>query len=341
METDMKRRVIISAAGLVAAVPSLWAQTTTRRAASARAALPAKLTFGLITPRSVEVTLKNWNPFIERMAAAAGVPISAQTYPTAGELVKDFIDGKVDLAWLGNAGALEIVEAGKGSVFAVKVNQGKTSYRSVLITHRDSALRTLEDVQRKAPQLVFGDGDPKSVSGHIVPTYFAFVKKGINEPEKAFKEIRRASHEANLQATVRREVDVATNNTTELDNLRTKSPEQAGLIRVVWESPDIPESPMVWSNSLPAALKARIAGFTERFGASDPEEKGILWNIDKLTGFRKSTNRQLVTVADIEMFTARQRIMNDVKLSADERLQQVDDVTRRGSKLELMLKASS
>src|SRR4051812_39560942 len=119
----MKRRAVISAAALLAAAPTLWAQSNSHREASKRAApMPAKLTFGLITPRSVEVTLKNWNPFIERMAAAAGVPISAQTYPSAGDLVKDFVDGKVDLAWLGNAGALEIVEAGKGSVFAVNVN---------------------------------------------------------------------------------------------------------------------------------------------------------------------------------------------------------------------------
>ena len=324
----------------MAASPALWAQTNSRRPA-AKAPLPAKLTFGLITPRNAELTLKNWNPFVERMGVAAGVPITAQTYATAAELVKDFVDGKIDLAWLGNAGALEIVEAGKGSVFAVKVNQGKTSYRSSLIAHRDSPIRSLDDVLRQAPQLVFGDGDVKSVSGHIVPMYFAFVKKGVNDPGKLFKEIRRGSHEANLLATSRREVDVATNNSTEIDNLRTNKPEQAALIRVVWESPEIPESPMVWSDSLPSSLKGRIAAFTERFGAIDPEEKGILWNIDKLTGFRKSTNRQLVTIADIEMFTARQRIINDAGLSGEARLQKVEEVTRRGSKIEMMLKTSS
>ncbi|MBI2770252.1 MAG: phosphate/phosphite/phosphonate ABC transporter substrate-binding protein [Burkholderiales bacterium] len=309
--------------------------------AGVHAAAPQPLVFGLITPRNPEQTLKNWNPFIDRMAAATGTVIERRTYATAGELVRDFIEGRLDLAWLGNSSALEIAETGKGSVFAVKVIEGKTAYRSVLITHRDSAVRNLDDVRRNAPQLVFGDGDPKSTSGHIVPMYFAFVKRGINEPEKIFREIRRGSHEANLLATARREVDVATNNTTELDNLRTAKPEQAALIRVIWESPDIPESPMVWRESLPLTLKGKIAAFTEKFGTRDDEEKGILWNIDKLSGFRKSSNRQLVTVADLEMFNARQRIMNDARLSGAERLQQVDEVTKRGSKLELMLKRSS
>ncbi len=335
----MKRRQIISSIALCGlAVPS-WAQSPRPRP-TATGAAPAGLTFGLITPRNAEQILRNWNPFIDRMAAAAGVPIERVTYATAGELVKDFLAGKLDLAWLGNVPALEIVEAGKGSVFAVKVISGKTAYRSLLITHRDSAVRTLEDVHRKAPQMVFGGGDPKSTSGHIVPMYFAFVKRGVNDPERLFKEIRRGSHEANLMATAKREVDLATNNTTELDNLRATRPDDAALIRVVWESPDIPESPMMWRDSLPPAMKARIAAFTEKFGAKDDEEKGILWNIDKLTGFRRSTNRQFVAVADIEMFNSRQRIINDTRLTPGQRMAQVEEVTRRGSRLELMLKRS-
>ena len=338
-----RRELLVST--ILASSGLSWAQAPaeTARRVRAQPAPPGsgqKLAFGLITPRNAEQTLKNWNPFIERMAQAAGVAIESRTYASVAELVADFIGGRLDLAWLGNVPALEIVESGKGSVFAVKVIQGKTAYRSLLITHRDSAIRTLDDVHRNAPQLVFGDGDPKSTSGHIVPMYFAFVKRGINEPEKLFKEIRRASHEGNLLAAARKEVDLATNNSTELENLRTANPEQAGLLRVVWESPDIPESPLVWRDTLPIALKQKIAAFTERFGSASDEEKGILWNIDKMSGFRRSSNRQLVTVADIEMFNARQRIINDSTLSQAERLVRVDEVTRRGSKLELLLKRS-
>jgi phosphonate transport system substrate-binding protein len=341
METDMKRRVIISAAGLVAAAPSLWAQTGVRPLPGKRPPKPAKLSFGLITPRNAESMLKNWNPFFDRMAQAIGVPIERQTYPTAGDLVKDFNGGQLDLAWLGNAPALELVESGKGSVFAVEVVQGRTAYRSVLITPRDSALRGLDDVHRLASQLTFGDGDEKSTSGHIVPRYFAFIKRGVNDPDKLFKQVHRGNHESNLIATAHKELDVATNNTSELENFRSSKPAEAALVRTIWESPDIPTSPMVWRRDLPAPLKQQLAFFLERFGAKDDEEKGILWNINKLTGWRASTNRQLIPIADLEMFNARQKIMNNMALDAGERMRQVDEVTRRGSKLELMLKASS
>jgi phosphonate transport system substrate-binding protein len=335
----MKRRLILTAGGAAAIAPSLWAQSAARAAASR--GLPPKLTFGLITPRNAELMLKNWSPFFDRMSAALGVPVERQTYASGAELVKDFVAGRLDLAWLGNAPALEIVEAGSGEVFAAMVVQGKTAYRSVLITHRDSAVRSLDDVHRNLRTLTFGDGDLKSTSGHIAPKYFAFIKRGVNEPEKLFKEVRRGSHEQNLLATAKREVDVATNNTSELDNFRTTKPDEAAQIRVIWESPDIPESPMVWRSDLPAAARQRIGQFVYGFGTKDPEEKGILWNINKVTAWRKSSNRQLVTVADLEMFNARQRIINDASLPADEKAARVEQVTRRGSKLELMLKASS
>ena len=334
----MQRRYIISGLGLALSAPSLFAQTAQRNAVPAQ---PGRLTFGLITPRNADLMLKNWNPFFDRLSAATGLTVERPTYATQGELVRDFLDGRLDLAWLGNAPALDIVETGRASVFAAMVVQGKTAYRSVLITHRDSPLRTLEDVHRSARQLTFGDGDVKSTSGHVVPKYFAFVKRGMNEPEKQFREIRRASHEGNLLAAARREVDVATNNTSELDNFRGTRPEDAALVRVIWESPDIPESPMIWRNDLPLALQRKVGNFVWGFGAKDDEEKSILWNINKLTAFRKSSNRQLVTIADVEMFNARQRIMNDARLSVDERVARVDEVTRRGSRLELMLKRSS
>ena len=337
----MKRRRILCAAAASLAAAPLWAQDGPHRAGSARPPAMPKLAFGLITPRNAEQMLKNWNPFLDRMSATLGTPIERLTYPTAAGLISDFGAGRLHLAWMGNAPALEIVEAGHGSVFAVEVVQGKASYRSALITHRDSPLRSLDDVHRMAGQLVFGDGDPKSTSGHIVPKYFAFVRRGVNEPEKKFKELRRASHEANLVATVKKDVDVATSNTSELENFRSARPQDAELVRVIWESPDIPTSPMLWRNDLPTPLKQRIAAFTFGFGARDDQEKAVLRDINKLTAWRKSSNRQLVTVADLEMFNARQRAMNDATLTAEQRLREVDEITRRGSRLELMLKTSS
>jgi hypothetical protein len=67
----------------------------------------------------------------------------------------------------------------------------------------------------------------------------------------------------------------------------------------------------------------------------------MLWNINKVSSFRRSNNRQLINIADVEMFNARQRIMNNAQLGEQERAAQVEVVTRRSSRLELLLKRST
>jgi phosphonate transport system substrate-binding protein len=272
------------------------------------------LVFGLITPRNSEQTLTNWTPLIDRLAAASGVCIEAKTYGSASELTQDFVQGRIDLAWAGNSSALDIVESGAGNVFASMVVQGRTAYRSLLMTHRDSPVRSLDDVHRQGAALVFSDGDLKSTSGHVVPLYYAFVKRGINEPAKLFKEMRRGNHESNLLAVSERDVDIATSNTSELDNFLLSNPRLGALVRPIWESPDIPESPLLWRETLPLPLKNRIQRVLTELGTSKVE-KTMLWNTNKVTAFRRSNNLQLVNIADVEMFNARQRIINNAQLS--------------------------
>jgi phosphonate transport system substrate-binding protein len=140
--------------------------------------------------------------------------------------------------------------------------------------------------------------------------------------------------------TAKGELDVATANNEELAFFAHDYPALASNLRVVWESPLIPQSPLVWRNSLAPEMRRRILQFTVNFGKND-EENRILDELNSLSGFRQSSNRQLVVVADLEMFKARQVINSDKTLSGEERTRRIDEVIRRGSKLELMLKLSA
>lgn len=295
------------------------------------------MVFGLIAPRQPEQMLKSWNPFFAHLSKAVGVEFEGKAYAQVAELVEDFRRGTVDLAWMGNVPALELVESGIGAVFAQMVVKGQYAYRSVLITHSDSPIRNLDDVLRSRGTLVFGDGDEKSTSGHIVPRYYAFARRGVNDVNSLFKETQRASHIENLNRTARKEVDFATNNTTELSLFSKTNPELANNIRVLWESPDIPESPLVWSLSLPLSFRKSVQEFVVGYGKND-QERSILREMNNLTGFRKSGNYQLVTIADIEGFNARQRLLNDPRLSPEQLAAQAESVIKRSSRLELLLK---
>jgi phosphonate transport system substrate-binding protein len=296
------------------------------------------LVFGLITPRDAENVLAAWNPFLQRVARSIGRDIRAWPAKNAGELVDAFRHGKVDLAWLGNAPALEIVESGTGEVFAQMVtSDGRTGYQSILVTHKDSPLQTLEQAPQAERRLVFGDGETKSTSGHLVPLYYAFVKRGINDPKSLYREVRHSSHRANLGMAARREVDFATANNVELDLFAAEQPALAKALRVIWRSPDIPQSPLVWRLALPGSLRQRIQEVVVGFGQNETE-RAILHGVNGLAGFRKSRNRQLVSVADIEMFAAWQHVNNDATLTPAQKLERIAQISQRASRLELRLK---
>jgi phosphonate transport system substrate-binding protein len=337
----MKRRLFpIYVLGAWSAAQAQTSQPAAPRRSSAAkkaAAQPSKMVFGLITPRNAEATLKAWTPFLERMSTYMGVPVEPKTYAQQSELVEDFKQAKIDFAWMGNVPAVELAEAGVGAVFGQLVVKGQYAYRSLLITPANSSIRNLDDVVNSKAKYVFSDGDLKSTSGHVVPRYFAFAKKGVNEPEKLFKEVKRGSHLDNLNRVAKGEVDLATANTTELDLFKQGNPEPAKNVRVIWESPDIPESPLVWRLALPLATRKKAQDFIVSFGKTG-EEKQMLIEMNNLTSFRKSSNLQLVPIADLEMFNARQRVVNDTKLSPEERAAKIDEIIKRGTKLEYFLK---
>jgi phosphonate transport system substrate-binding protein len=315
---------------------ALWAQTpsstTQRKTAAARRSV-----FGLITPRNAEATLKSWTPFLERMSMYMGQTIEPKTYAQQGELVDDFQKGLLDYAWVGNVPAIELAEAGLGAVFGQLVVKGQFAYRSLIIVPASSPIRSIEEVIAGKGKYVFSDGDLRSTSGHVVPRYFAFAKRGVNDPDALFKEVKRGSHLDNLNRAAKGEVDLATTNTTELDLFRQANPELGKNIRVIWESPDIPESPLVWRLALPLATRKKAQDFIVSFGKTG-EEKQMLREMNNLTGFRKSSNLQLVPIADLEMFNARQRLVNDKNLSTEERAKKIEEVIKRGTRLEFLLK---
>lgn len=307
---------------------------------SMAAAQPANtLVFGVIAPRAAEQTRANWSPYVKRLAEAVGQPMELKVYESQALLVKDFIAGRVDVGWMGNAPALEVVESGVGAVFAQMVTkEGSFGYKSQLFVSSRSPYEALSDVLAKASTLKFSDGEPKSTSGFLVPYYFAFQKSGINDTKLIFKEVETGTHQQNLKKVAEGKVDVATANNEEAAFFARDFPDLAKNLKPIWESPLIPQSPLLWKLALPAETKRRMKNFIDSFGASSAQEKEILLKVNGLSRFRPSSNLQLVPIADLEMFKARQAINNDPALSAEERAQRIEAVIKRGSRIELRLK---
>ena len=161
-----------------------------------------------------------------------------------------------------------------------------------------------------------------------MPSFYVFAQNNVDH-RTAFKTVRSASHGVNMQAVLSKQVDVAANNTEELEKLEKTRPDLFRQIRVIWTSPLIPSDPFVWRKDLDPAVKQKLRNFVLNYAKSDPQEKKILNNIYGYDGFRESNNDQLIPIRQLELFRDRRRTETDDKLSAEERTRQLADIDRR------------
>src|SRR3990170_8141453 len=170
------------------------------------------------------------------------------------------------MAWYGNKSAMEAVDRADGEVFVQSVDvDGNPGYWSLVIAHKDSPILSVEDVLKCDKSLSFGNGDPNSTSGFLVPSVYLFSAKGV-EPRDCFKAVTNANHETNLMAVVNKQVDFATNNTENMRNFGKTHPEELKKIKEIWRSPLIPSDPIVWRKDLDQETKDKILSFFMTYG---------------------------------------------------------------------------
>jgi phosphonate transport system substrate-binding protein len=291
------------------------------------------INFGLISTEASVNLRQDWQPLIDDMSRQLGVKVTPFFASDYAGIIEAMRFNKVQLAWFGNKAAMEAVDRSNAEVFAQMVNaDGTQGYYSHLIVHKDSSLNTVDDVLKNAKSLSFGNGDPNSTSGFLVPGFYVFAQNKVDS-KTAFKITRSANHEANALAVANKQVDVATNNSENLDKIEQRFPDKFKDIKIVWTSPLIPLDPMVIRKDVPEALKTKIKNFFYNYAKSDPREREVVMKISKLSGFKASTNQQLVPIRQLEYFSQRNKIEADATISDADKKTRVAEIDKKLAEL--------
>lgn len=292
-----------------------------------------EINFGIISTESSQNLKSDWQPILDDMARKTGVKVNAFFASDYAGIVEGMRFHKVHVAWFGNKSAMEAVDRAGGEVFAQMVNaDGTQGYYSHLIVHKDSPLKTLEDVLKNSKSLSFGNGDPNSTSGFLVPSYYVFARNHV-DARTAFKVMRSANHESNALAVANKQVDVATNNSENLEKVKEHTPDKFKEIRVVWTSPLIPLDPLVMRKDLPEASKQKIKDFFYGYGKGGQQEKDNLMKLSKLSGFKPSTNAQLLPIRQLELFRERTKLEADANVPAADKQAKLAEIDRKLAEL--------
>jgi phosphonate transport system substrate-binding protein len=294
------------------------------------------LNFGIISTESQQNLKPQWDPFLKDMEKKLGMKVNAFFAPDYAGIIQGMRFNKVDIAWYGNLSAMEAVDRANGQVFAQTVAaDGSPGYWSVLIVNKDSPIKNLSDMLAKRKDLTFGNGDPNSTSGYLVPGYYVFAKNNVAVSD--FKRSVNANHETNALAVANRQVDVATNNTENMDRLKLTAPEKYKDLKVIWKSPLIPGDPIVWRKNLSEATKDKIYDFFMSYGKT-PEEaqvlKGLTW-----APFRPSSDLQLVPIRQLALFKQMQGVKDNKGLDEKDKTSRVTALQNQLSDLDRLTAA--
>jgi phosphonate transport system substrate-binding protein len=276
-----------------------------------------------------------WGPLVDDMSTAVGIPILTKVFDDYAGVIWAMDAGRIQIAGMGNKSAIEAVDRAGGEVAFRKVDMdGTDGYWSHLITRTDSGLETVDHVFSRAASITFGNGDPNSTSGFVVPGYYLFAQNAL-EPRSIFKRVTEANHQENLLAVADGVVDVATSNSIALKRFEVLYPEKFRKIKVLWTSPLIPSDPIVWGKSLSEKIKTAIRAFLLGYGqpangksaAQLEHERTVLKRIT-VSGFVASDNLQLLPIRELELFRLRSLIERDPSIPAeqrDSRLREIND----------------
>jgi phosphonate transport system substrate-binding protein len=292
-----------------------------------------EITIGIIPTESSASAMKGFEPFRADMEKALGIPVKLFIAPDYAGVIEAMRFNKVQIAWFGNKSAIEAVNRASGEVFVQTVDAtGNPGYWSLIVVHKDSPYQNIDEIIRDGKSLTFGNGDPNSTSGYLIPTYYIWGQRGI-DPSKHFKLVRNANHETNLMAVANKQVDFATNNTENWDKFGKAHPDMIKNVRPIWKSPLIPSDPMVWRKDLSKEWKSRIKGFFlayGRIGANKEKELAVLKGMSSgWAPFQDSSNLQLLPIMEINYAKDKMKIETSDSMAAADKAQKVAEIDQQ------------
>jgi phosphonate transport system substrate-binding protein len=312
-------------------------------------ALPAmakpELVFGFTSAVKNDAELreeeKAWAPVAEAMSRALGARVTAVGFQKGADLVAKMKRNEVQVALMGGVPALDAVGTANARVFAQVVKiKGGDSYRALMIVHKDSPISSFNDVLNNRGKYTLQLGEPKSTSGTLIPLYYAFNRQKVT-PEEVFRKITRGNHETNLMAVASKAVDVATVASDLLEGrFKEDNPKEYQSVKVIWRSEPVKSEPVLYRQDLSPSTRKALERFFYTYGKSDAE-KAVLKDARQIMGFIRSSNLQLVQVADIQLFQEQQSLMQDDSIPSEKKTEMYEAIFQKYGDLQKLLQRSS
>lgn len=214
---------------------------------------PSTLVFSYTPVEDPAVYENAFADFMEHLAKLTGKRIRwfpAESYAAQVEAMRS---GRLHIAGVASGPtAFAVNLAGFVPVVAMQRADGSIGYTLQVITHRDSAIKTIADLRGKRVAHV----SPSSNSGDIAPRAL-FKAMGV-EPDKDYKVLYSGKHDNSIMGVVNRDYDAAPVASTVVERMQARGMFKPGTLRVVYESTPFPRTAFGVAHNLPPDLQEKI-----------------------------------------------------------------------------------
>ncbi len=250
----MKKLTALGIGALAIAALGLGLQNV---AAQDRTGWPEELRYAAVPSEASKDATQRYAPLIAHLEKSLGLKVKFQNGADYTAVILAQKAKQVELADYGANSYLDAVEQSDGNVEALVIAnniKGGASYKSLIMTKADSAIKTVADLKGKTFSFV----DPESTSGYLIPLVY-FLKDLKIKPDDYFsKVIFAGSHENSILSIAGGKVDAGASNDQSLQTAIDKGVIKASDVRTIWTSKPIPNGPTAVRKDLPESLRKAI-----------------------------------------------------------------------------------
>ncbi|RWN53142.1 phosphonate ABC transporter substrate-binding protein [Mesorhizobium sp.] len=226
--------------------------------------------------------LRNYQCFADHIKQVLGVE-KVSLFPAADYdgVIQGLLGGTLDFAELGASAYAKVYLENKDAVQPILTTiqtDGSTGYRAVMVARADSGIKTLADMKGKK----LGFADPDSTSGYLIPvtslpkdigmdvkSYFASTGFGGGHEQLVFEVLKGTFDAGTTWASGVGDF----NDGYSSGNLRKMV--DKGVLKMddlveLWQSPLIPNGPLVLRTSIDAGTRQKITDFLTKLPETDP-----------------------------------------------------------------------
>ena len=188
--------------------------------------------------------------YVSKKTGRQAILVQRKTYAEVNMLLAN---GDVDIAFLSTGAYSAYRGMNEIELFVMAEHRGNSLYTAELIVHKDSYLKTFEDLEGKT----FAFTDPLSYSGHMVIE--ERLKQKNTVPEKFFSRyFYTYSHDKALWAVANKVADGASLDSQIYEYAKEKTPELTANVRIISSLKGAPTGPVVISKKLKAEQKEQL-----------------------------------------------------------------------------------